>query len=266
LKYRFYKTTNSLYEQLGQEMVNAGLLRSINNQGCGVPILFAIIFLIASIVSIPLIYSLDIAKTDLTPMMPFGAGLILTIASTVVTFGIKPRLTREGAKQRAKWLAFKKYLEQIQQFVDLKEASDLFDKYLPYAIAFDIKRSWIEKFASVPQTAQPKWYITPSRQQLDGSAPAMMGGSGPGTAGSSGAAAVPSLDGVANSMFTGLDGISDGLFNMLNMTASTFSSSPPGSSSSSSSSGFSSSGGGGGFSGGGSSGGGGGGGGGGGFG
>jgi uncharacterized membrane protein YgcG len=261
LKYKFYKLADPIYDQLGQEVVNAGLLRSKPNQGCGVFILLFIALFVAGIVSPFMLESLGIAWTALTSVMPVLTGILLSFASLIVMFGLRPRITRKGAEQRAKWLAFKKYLEQIQQFVDLEEAADLFEKYLPYAIAFGIKRGWIEKFARIPQTAQPRWYITPSRQQAGGSAPAMMHGTGLGSAGSSGTAAAPSLDGMADGLFAGLSGISDGLFTMLNATASTFSSRPT--SSASRSSGLSSSSGG--FSGGGSSGGGGGGGGGGGF-
>jgi uncharacterized protein (TIGR04222 family) len=238
LKYKFYKLADPIYDQLGQEVVNAGLLRSKPNQGCGVFILLFIALFVAGIVSPFMLESLGIAWTALTSVMPVLTGILLSFASLIVMFGLRPRITRKGAEQRAKWLAFKKDLEQIQQFVDLEEAADLFEKYLPYAIAFGIKRGWIEKFARIPQTAQPRWYITPSRQQAGGSAP-----------------------GMADGLFAGLSGISDGLFTMLNATASTFSSRPT--SSASRSSGLSSSSGG--FSGGGSSGGGGGGGGGGGF-
>jgi uncharacterized membrane protein len=200
----------------------------------------------------------------LCPFVSMGfASLVMAIVGRAM-----PVKTREGAEEAAKWKAFKEYLRNVEQYKDLETVTDQFDDYLPYAIAFGLERGWVNKFSRVPGTPVPRWYYpvgmpyygwgssTRGRQ-------ASTGGAGTGGMRDLKGEAVrpaPSLDSMSQSMFGGLSSMSDGLFSMLNSTASTFRSTPS-SSGSSGGGGFS----GGGFSGGGFSGGGGGGGGGAGF-
>ena len=67
-----------------------------------------------------------------------------------------PRRTEAGAEAAAKWRAFRTYLSDIQKYEKLEESSAIFDKYLPYAIAFGIEKSWVEKFARA-RAAAPGW-------------------------------------------------------------------------------------------------------------
>ncbi len=238
LKDKFYARTGKIYNQLGDTLVEAGLFRTNPNEGGCLYILLSVIFFGAGFASMFLIDELNtLAHTDLTTVMPCAAGGVLAAASLHIMSKLSPRLTREGAEQLARWQAFKNYLEQIQQFIDLEEATDLFEKYLPYVVAFGIEGDWIKKFAYIPMTAQPDWYISPQADQEVELKP--------------GVSPDISLDGMAEGMFAGLTGLSAGLFTMLNSTADTFTSQPASSSSSGGSSfsgggGFSSGGGGGG--------------------
>ena len=75
-----------------------------------------------------------------------------------------PRKTPAGAEAAAKWRAFRNYLASIERYEKLDEAQGIFDRYLPYAIAFGLESSWVDKFSRVP-TASPGWYgddVTPS--------------------------------------------------------------------------------------------------------
>ncbi len=85
--------------------------------------------------------------------------LILVVLALVVILmsGSLPRKTTAGAEAAAKWRAFRKYLDEIERYEQLDEARDIFDRYLPYAVAFGLERSWVEKFASV-RTPTPTWY------------------------------------------------------------------------------------------------------------
>jgi uncharacterized membrane protein len=173
---------------------------------------------------------------------PF-VGLVLGAVAMIVASQVMPAKTRKGAEAAARWGAFRRYLQQIQDYTELETATDLFEKYLPYAIAFGLERSWVSKFARVESTPIPTWYH-----------PYWMTGHGrhgrrrpsdrPGEAGS-----MPSVQEMSDSMAGSFQRMSDGLVSMFNSVGNTFSSQP---SSSSSSGGFS----GGGFSGGSSSGGG----------
>ncbi len=193
---------------------------------------------------------------------------LLGVAVVLAGVGrVMPTKTRQGAEEAAKWRAFKNYLSNAERFADLKEVTDQFDRYLPYAIAFGLERTWINKFSRIPSTPIPGWYVPvggrgyygPSMTTGDQAGRQMgkaRGGEGRDLRGEA-VRPAPSLEGMSDRLSTGLNAMSGGLIAMLNSTASTFTSVP----SSSGSGGFS----GGGFSGGGFSGGGGGGGGGAGF-
>jgi hypothetical protein len=68
-----------------------------------------------------------------------------------------PQKTHAGAEAAAKWRAFKAYLESIERYEKLDQAQNIFDAFLPYAIAMGLEQSWVSKFSSV-QTASPEWY------------------------------------------------------------------------------------------------------------
>lgn len=84
---------------------------------------------------------------------------VLVVMSVVVYLisGALPKKTRVGAEAAAKWLAFRRYLEQIDRYDKVAEHKEIFDKYLPYAIAFGLEESWVGAFATAG-TPAPTWY------------------------------------------------------------------------------------------------------------
>lgn len=68
-----------------------------------------------------------------------------------------PRKTAAGAEAAARWRAFRAYLDSIEKYEKLDEAREIFDRYLPYAIAFGLEKSFVEKFATV-RAPTPAWY------------------------------------------------------------------------------------------------------------
>jgi uncharacterized membrane protein YgcG len=166
-----------------------------------------------------------------------SAGLVAAAVAFLIVARAMSVRSRKGAEVHARLGAFKRYLENIQQYADLKAATDQFDRYLPYAIAFGLDRAWIQKFAAV-DTPSPGWYI-----------PLWVPGRGPGGAGAGsgvdigGAARTgPSVQSLDRGLTSGLAGMNAGLTAMFTAAASSFSSQP----SSSGGGGFSGGGGGGG--------------------
>lgn len=88
--------------------------------------------------------------------LPFA---VLIVLGVVLTQSAKamPQRTEKGAEANAKWLAFKRYLEDIQKYENLQESAAIFDKYLPFAVAFGIDKSWVNKFAQA-NTPMPNWF------------------------------------------------------------------------------------------------------------
>ncbi len=163
-----------------------------------------------------------------------AAALGITALFVGVVGRFMPNKTAKGAEEKAKWDAFRNYLKNIEEYQDMEQSGELFEKYLPYATAFGLDRTWIRKFATVPHTPIPPWY------HPYGYGRPIYHGSSSRTSGSGGSApSLPSLDSAALGMAGGLESMSSGLTRMLNSTASTMRSTPPSSSSGRSSGGFS---------------------------
>lgn len=263
LKNKFYTAIPQLQKELYKEAVKEELFptgpEKVRGRYLGLGI--AVIVLAAGAGFCSAAALVDMYAAILCPFIAVGvAGLALAVTSRAM-----PAKSRHGAEEASKWRAFKEYLKNAERYNELKEATDQFDKYLPFAIAFGLERTWVNKFSRVPNTPMPAWYF-PARvpynpsQRYGRMVPGRAGGSADGVPDLRGdqVRPGPSLDGLSDQMFGGLSSMTDGLFSMLNTTSSVFGSVPQ---SSGSGGGFS----GGGFSGGGFSGGGGGGGGGAGF-
>jgi uncharacterized membrane protein len=182
------------------------------------------------------------------------------MAALVLVSRHMPRKTAKGAEESARWLAFKKYLENIEEYSDLEGVKDKFQEYLPYAVAFGLDKRLISKFSAVDAPVPTWWgpifiphahghYGMPGRP----TGPTAPAGGPPGPlAGDEGG--VPSLSSMSEGVGSSLASMSEGLGALLNSASSTLTSTPPPPKSSSSGGGWS----GGGWSGGGSFGGGGG--------
>ncbi len=237
LKNSFYTSIPEIKKGLYSEVVKEGLFPaspdSVRSRWAGVGCAIIVLAIAGGFLA-----GMAFADTAIGILFPFiGVGFFGLV--TISASSAMPVKTRTGSEAKAAWLAFKRYLENIKQYTKVEEATAQFDKYLPYAIAFGIDRSWINTFAQVntpvPIWYHPYWYGGPI-----GSGSSMSGGGGIGNIGT------PSVQGMSNSLAGSLQNMSTGLTSMLNSAASTFTSHP------------SSSGGGGGWSGGGFSGGGGG--------
>lgn len=87
---------------------------------------------------------------------PIVIGIILTVLASSLSSSM-PRKTLAGAESAAKWRAFKKYLQDIEKYEKLDESKTIFDKYLPFAVAFGLESGWVAKFAQV-DTPMPDWF------------------------------------------------------------------------------------------------------------
>jgi hypothetical protein len=226
---------------------------------------------------------LGVAAFVITGLFDVSSGWIafVIIAAVIVAFygswvsTHMPVKTRKGAEAAAKWSAFKRYLEDIDEREKLEESREIFDRYLPYATAFGLEKSFVRKFAAA-QVPMPGWFdggglgvptsggrpVRRGRRTVVVGSPWMGGGFGQGSGGdvSSGGGGglfgggFPDLQDTSDAGGRSLQGGSDSFFDMLNTASRAFS----GGSRKSGGGSFGSFGGGGGFSGGGGFGGGGG--------
>ena len=259
LREKFYSAIPGLQKELYKAVVNNGFFPNNpqNTRGNwtflgGAGIVFSIIIAFCS-----LMFLGDFSAAVLCP----GLGLATGMFALIVVSGHMPRKTRSGAEEAAKWLAFKKYLENIEEFGDLDAVKDKFQEYLPYAVAFGLEKRLIRQFTAVDAPA-PTWWgpvvMMPhygpyygSHGRPSGSGAPAGGPPGP-LAGDEGG--LPNLSDMSEGLGQSLSSMSDGLGALLNSAGSTLTSKPPPPKTSSSGGGWS----GGGFSGGGGFGGGGG--------
>ncbi len=68
-----------------------------------------------------------------------------------------PKRTPEGVRQAIQWTGFRDYLANIQKYEAPNQAVTLFNRYLPYAVAFGIDKTWVGNLARVG-TPAPPWF------------------------------------------------------------------------------------------------------------
>jgi hypothetical protein len=98
----------------------------------------------------------------LTPV-PFVVAGVLT-AVIVAGFGlVMPARTVAGARALEQVLGFEEFLRRVEA-EHLKRViigrPELFDRYLPYAMAFGVEQKWAKAFEGI-YTEPPKWYVGP---------------------------------------------------------------------------------------------------------
>ncbi len=87
---------------------------------------------------------------------------VAAIFSSLIIIKITPQfpmMTPLGLKERSKWLAFKNFLESNSAINYQGENQELFEKYLPYAIAFGSEAQWAKRFLDSP-FRNPDWYVS----------------------------------------------------------------------------------------------------------
>jgi len=99
----------------------------------------------------------------LTPV-PFVIAAILTFIIVALFAQVMPARTETGARALEQVLGFEEFLRRVEAD-HLKRIiighPELFDKYLPYAMAFGVERQFARAFEGI-YTQAPQWYVGPS--------------------------------------------------------------------------------------------------------
>lgn len=241
LKNKFYQNLPKLKNALYDELVADGLYtRSPETTRNSYSALAGAIAAFAG-------FSFCGAIAFLTGLTSFALCIPLAIGATAAAFfaiaRAMPARTRKGADMRMRAEAFKRYLENIEKYTDLKEAKDQFEKYLPYAIAFGLEHSWTRKFAQVDAPIPP-WYVPVWPQPYYGPGYGRYGRRGPVIIAGAGAAGdvlgkIPprgdisdaartggGIEGMEQSMARGIGSLEGGLASMFDSVSTTFGSRP----------------------------------------
>ncbi len=236
---RMQRSASRIHEGFYQEVVDHGYFEKDPNKvrarysmmGIFAPILAVIVWVVMGV-----IYGGD---SGWLWFMAFAAAFVFFIGMSVSNAMV--RKTMAGAEAAAKWNAFKRYLEDIEQRTNLEESQEIFEQYLPYAVAFGIEKGWVTKFeqAGVPA---PTWFGGGGPVIIHtgggpmyggqrgggwvvGSGPFGSTGHGPGDrSGGGGGWNIPDLQGGSDSAARGLGGASGSLLGMLGTAARVISS------------------------------------------
>ena len=72
-----------------------------------------------------------------------------------------PKRTLAGAEAAAKWRAFQRHLESLDAHGDLGNADDVLARYLPYATAFGVDRTFVARLTAAENPPAPPPYFGP---------------------------------------------------------------------------------------------------------
>jgi uncharacterized membrane protein len=91
---------------------------------------------------------------------------IAGIASGAIICGFgwfMPARTIAGARTFAKVLGFEDFLSRVEsdRIKRMENAPELFEKYLPYAMALHVEKKWVQAFSGITMQP-PQWYVGPA--------------------------------------------------------------------------------------------------------
>lgn len=86
-------------------------------------------------------------------------GMIFSALVLISNSSKLPILNEKGIQELRNWMAFKKYLTSSDPVPYSRMSSNIFQKYLPYAIVFDVEREWSARFRDHP-FMPPVWFIS----------------------------------------------------------------------------------------------------------
>jgi uncharacterized membrane protein len=100
------------------------------------------------------------------PALLFG---VIGSALTLLVFGaLMPARTIAGARAREATLGFKEFLERVEseRYRKMITSPEMFEKFLPYAMAFGVADKWAKAFESM-NLQPPTWYVGTSGGQFN---------------------------------------------------------------------------------------------------
>ncbi len=100
--------------------------------------------------------------TALLNLSCFGATIAAGLASAAIIFGfawVMPARTYRGTRALEGILGFEEFLSRVEgdRLQRMVKTPEMFEKFLPYAMALGVEKNWARAFASIYKQA-PEWY------------------------------------------------------------------------------------------------------------
>jgi uncharacterized membrane protein YgcG len=111
-------------------------------------------------------FALGMGLSESTGMSPVATSVAAILSGLIVgAFGLlMPSRTRAGARAQEEALGFEEFLGRVEsdRFNRMITGPEMFERFLPFAMAFGVEDRWAEAFADIYQDRQPTWYSGPS--------------------------------------------------------------------------------------------------------
>ena len=159
---KFYVAVPEIFEAMESELVLKGYYRESPGRVklqwfsySGVP------FLLGWLLDLAFDHELARISTEDPGSVPFSQNALIVgvfISAVILAFfaAIMPSRTVFGARAREAGLGFKEFLSRVQPMTSV----ELFERYLPFAIAFGVEKNWAHAFEGIYVTP-PSWYSGP---------------------------------------------------------------------------------------------------------
>lgn len=97
-------------------------------------------------------------RMGMTPL-PFFASGVLTVLIVALFARVMPARTQAGARVLERTLGFIEFLRRVEadRLERVVRTPEMFEKYLPFAMAFGVEKRWARAFQSM-QLQPPSWY------------------------------------------------------------------------------------------------------------
>ena len=151
----FYRHLPGIRDDIFERLVGRGLYRSRPDQVRGYW-LFGAVVLGMAIMAVGAVLG---AKLSLTPVPFVVAGLASGLI--VAAFGrVMPARTAAGARALERVLGFEEFLARVEKdrLERVVKTPEMFERYLPFAMAFGVERKWAKAFQDVYREP-PTWYV-----------------------------------------------------------------------------------------------------------
>ncbi len=154
LENRFYRTLPAIKNGIFAELVAKGYYRRRPDTVQGVA-MFGAVALGAAIGIGGAILS---PHVNLTPVPFIVAGALSAIIAGVFGY-FMPARTEAGARALERVLGFEEFLERVEgdRLRDFVKTPELFERCLPFAMAFRVEKQWAKAFEGI-YTTPPTWY------------------------------------------------------------------------------------------------------------
>jgi uncharacterized membrane protein YgcG len=159
LKNRFYKDLPGIKNALWESLVEHGMYRSRPDH------VQAVWLVVAAVVGLggAFVGAGTASATGMSTVTTVTAAVLSAVI--VAAFGVlMPARTRRGARAHEETLGFEDFLDHVEsdRYRRMITGPEMFERYLPFAMAFGVEEKWAAAFADLYRDQQPSWYLGPS--------------------------------------------------------------------------------------------------------